>query len=285
MKLLTIILLAIAGGIHWLRSNPNRSAKGQFMRDQPIERWGVYAVLAVVAVLVLAGCAKPPSRTVTGGSASSLNESAQTAVPPSYPPAYPQRIVAVTAPIAPPTTQPVSDPYTLLPVSMFQNGTNWTLAEFFPPIPVEPPTVLNRTTNSTSTTQPSSSTDIVVPKSWGGYWIGLCLLISAGCAVAATVTPIKRLYIVAGAAAALAALALVPPAYLGVALLITVVSLLGAVAWFAYRSGVWKVATTQVVKGVETLKREIGDPDEVGRILAVEQDQSTKNLIRKARGK
>jgi hypothetical protein len=238
-----------------------------------------FVVVLTCFPLFLGGCAKPPSRTVTGGTSSSVNESAQTAVPPSYPPAYPQRQVSVTAPVAPPATQPSSGSLQLPP------GWSFTQTDYFPPIPVEAPTVLNRRTSTTSTTQPSSTIDIVTPKNWGGYWIAFCLVIAAGCAVAATVTPIKRLYVVAGAAAALAALALVPPAYLGAALLLTVVVLLGGVAWFAYRSGVWKVGMSQVVKGVESVKTVVGDPDEVNRIMAVEQDTGTKTLIRKVRGK
>lgn len=60
MKLLTLILLALAGGIHWLRCNPNRDASGRYRPNNVAERWGVYVVLAVVALLVLAGCAPKP---------------------------------------------------------------------------------------------------------------------------------------------------------------------------------------------------------------------------------
>ena len=60
MKIASLILLAVACAIHWLRCNPNRDARGKFMRNQPVEKYGVYVVLAVVAVLVLAGCKSQP---------------------------------------------------------------------------------------------------------------------------------------------------------------------------------------------------------------------------------
>lgn len=60
MKIVSLILLAVAAGIHWLRCNPNRDARGRYKPNNVAERWGVYVVLAVVAVLVLAGCKSQP---------------------------------------------------------------------------------------------------------------------------------------------------------------------------------------------------------------------------------
>ena len=234
--------------------------------------------------LFLGGCAVAPKKVTTGGSNSALSESVQTAVPPAYPPQYIRReVVKYQSPTAMIASGPKLSISTTQPF-----GLHYWATDYYPPLPVEHPTVLTRRTQASATTQASTSVDIVVPKSWGGYWIGLCLLIAAGCAVAATITPIKRLYIVAGAAAALASLALVPPAYLGVALLLTVIVLLGGVAWFAYRSGVWRLATTEVCRGVEKVKVVLDEDtdtiDTINTILKAEQTTTAKE-IRTARGK
>lgn len=284
MTLLTLAILAIAGLIHWYAVKPNRRTDGRFARKTRLERYGVYVLLVAACALVLGGCGAVPKRITTGGTVATLRETEQVAVPPSYPPPQPRREVKYqsSAPlpswppnlsIPAPATQPA------------QTGVYYRETDYYPPAAAQPPTVLNRRTETIATTQASTSVDIVTPRSWGGYWIGLCLLIAAGCAVAATITPIKRLYVVAGAAAALASLALVPPAYLGVALLLTVIVLLGGVAWFAYRSGVWRQATTEVCRGVEKVKEVLDeDTDTINTILKAEQTTTAKE-IRTARGK
>lgn len=243
------------------------------------------------------GCAKSPSRTVTGGTAASLNESAQTAVPPSYPPAYPKRLLALRAPDAhpAPTTQPsgrsegLSDPVGN-PIQAITGGISlppgWTFVglEFFEPIAVSEPTILNRTTKTTSTTQPSTSVDIIAPENVGKAWIGICLLAAFVCAVIATVTPLRRFYLVAGVAVGLAMIGLVPPVYFGIVFVGVSVVLLVVAGVYMYRTGMWQTTAKQISAGAERVKKAVNGGEEFNTIMEAAQTVP-KAYIRKARGK
>lgn len=296
--MLDLLAIIVGGSCLWvagyLTGLPNRGDRGRFVSSCRAERAAraILYMVAIFALVFVAGCTAVPRSAVSAGSTSG-SSSASTA--PVYAPApVPQpRTESTGTATYTPTTLP-----TTVPSPVGQWSVSWHNREWW--APTYPPASFATTRTSTDTnTGPTASGDDAslegigsgvtktLPKSWGGWWITICLLIAAGCAIVASIVPhAKQLYWVAGAAAALAALALVPPTYLGVALLIVVIVSVVAVGVLAYRGGRWRLATEEVVAGVEVLKGPLeAARKEINKTLRAEQSESTEKLVRKARGK